>query len=73
MSTLKPWLAKFQAANPGNQVKIINDAAAYIERNSLEGIELDKDAMIDVKVQGLKGATCTSCLQGVAQVQWVAS
>ena len=48
MSALKPWLAKFRAANPGNRVKIINDAAAYIERNSLEGIELDKDAMIDV-------------------------
>ena len=25
-----------------------------------------------VKVQGLKGATCTSCSRGVAQVQWVA-
>jgi len=31
MSMLKPWLAKFRAANPGNRVKIINDAAAYIQ------------------------------------------
>ena len=28
--------------------------------------------MIAVKVQGLKGVTCTSCSQGVARVQWVA-
>ena len=27
---------------------------------------------ICVKVQGLKGAMCTSCSRGVAQVQWVA-
>ena len=48
MSVLKPWLAKFRAANPGNWVKIINDAASSIERNSAEGIQPDKDAMIDV-------------------------
>jgi len=48
MSTLKLWLAKFQAANPGNQVKIINNAAFSIERNSAEGIQPNKDAMIDV-------------------------
>ena len=48
ISVLNPWLAKFQAANPGNQVKIINDAASSIERNSAEGIQPDKDAMIDL-------------------------
>ena len=48
MSALKPWLSKFRAANPGNRVKIINDAASSIERNSAEGIQPDKDAMIDV-------------------------
>jgi len=48
MSMLKPWLAKFQAANPDNWVKIINDAASSIERNLAEGIQPDKDAMIDV-------------------------
>jgi len=48
MSALKLWLSKFRAANPGNRVKIINDAASSIERNSAEGIQPDKDAMIDV-------------------------
>jgi len=48
MSVLKLWLSKFRAANPGNQVKIINDAASSIERNSAEGIQPNKDAMIDV-------------------------
>ena len=48
ISVLKPWLSKFRAANPGNRVKIINDAASSIERNLAEGIQPDKDAMIDV-------------------------
>jgi len=46
--TLESQAAKFQAANPNNQEKMITDAADCIERTWQEGVEFDRDTVTNV-------------------------